>query len=173
MAKHMVKCPICNKMFDANQEPYVMISSRRYAHLSCQQSAQEQAEQIQKDKEALEQYIKQLFNYKTLPEKVNRQIKQYVTERNYTYSGILKTLKYWFEIKQGDIEKANGGIGIVPFIYDDAFTYWRGVWEIKERNKEAEQIIIPVREVHITSPKRTPMRRFRKQFTFLEDEDGK
>ena len=148
MAKHMVKCPICNQMFDANQEPYVMINSRRYAHLKCQQTAETQAE------------------------KVNRQIKQYVTEKNYSYSGILKTLKYWFEIKKGDIEKANGGIGIVPFIYNDAFDYWRGICEIKERNKEAQQVTIPVREVHITSPKRAPMRHFRKQFTFLEEEDG-
>ena len=58
-----------------------------------------------------------------------------MTENNYTYSGILKTLKYWFEIKKGDLEKANGGIGIVPYVYDDAFLYWRGIWEAREKNK--------------------------------------
>ena len=112
MAKHMVKCPICNQMFDANKEPYVMINSRRYAHEKCYQSSQEQEDKIQHDKRVLEEYIKELFGYKTLPERVNRQIKQYITNKNYTYSGIYKTLKYWFEIKKGDIEKANGGIGM-------------------------------------------------------------
>ena len=96
MAKHMVKCPICNQMFDANTEPYVMINSRRYAHESCFQSSHDQEMKIKKDIATLEAYIKELFGYKTLPEKVNRQIKQYINEKNYSYSGIYKTLKYWF-----------------------------------------------------------------------------
>ena len=172
MAKHMVKCPLCGKTFDANQEPFVMINSRRYAHLSCQQSANEKEDKIQKDKTALEQYIKKLFSYDKLPLKVTKQIQKYVTENNYTYSGILKTLKYWFEIKKGDIEKANGGIGIVPFVYNDAFLYWRGIWEAREKNKEIkpESAAIPVVEIHILPPKRQPMKHFRKQFTFLEEE---
>lgn len=171
MAKHMVKCPICNQMFDANKEPYVMVNSRRYAHLKCQEGAAAHELKIQQDKEKLESYIKELFGYKQLPERVKKQIKSYINERNYSYSGIYKTLKYWFEIKKGDIEKANGGIGIVPFIYDDAFTYWRGVWEAREQNKEVGTIDIPTFEIHITSPERKPMKQIRKLFAFLEEDE--
>lgn len=172
MAKHMVKCPICNEMFDANKEPYVMVNSRRYAHLKCQEDVQIREEKIQKDKDNLVKYIQELFGYNKLPEKVNKQIKTYVNDKNYSYSGIHKTLKYWFEIKKGSLEKANGGIGIVPYVYDEAFEYWHGIWEARQRNKELniEAIDLPVREVHIRPPERQPMKHYRKLFTFLEEE---
>lgn len=168
----MVKCPICGETFDANVEPYVMVSTRRYAHEKCFQSKQEREDKIKRDKENLEAYIKELFGYKKLPEKVNRQIKNYVEEKQYSYSGIHKTLKYWFEIKKGDLEKANGGIGIVPFVYNDAFEYWRGIWEARERNKaiDMEKVTMPVKEIHIKPPERQPMKHFRKLFTFLEED---
>ena len=111
MAKHMVKCPICGLYFDANVEPFTMVSATRYAHVRCAEEDAQQKEKIQKDQEALNEYIKQLFHVEKVPERINRQIRQYVRDNNYSYSGILKTLKYWFEIKNGDLEKTNGGIG--------------------------------------------------------------
>lgn len=35
MAKHMVVCKICGKRFDTNEEPFVKVSSTRYAHEAC------------------------------------------------------------------------------------------------------------------------------------------
>ena len=35
MAKRMLKCLYCGQYFDANQEPTVQVSSRRYAHKAC------------------------------------------------------------------------------------------------------------------------------------------
>ena len=34
-AKHIVKCALCNESFDANEESYVKVNSRRYAHATC------------------------------------------------------------------------------------------------------------------------------------------
>lgn len=172
MAKHLVKCPLCGKTFDTNSEPYVMVNSRRYAHESCYQESQGKADKIKHDKEQLELYIKELFGYQKLPDRVNKQIRQYTNEKGYSYSGIYKTLKYWFDIKKGDLEKANGGIGIVPYVYDQARDYWMGIWEARERNKEleAQQAAIITREVRISAPQRKPMRHLRKLFTFLEEE---
>ena len=62
MAKHIVKCAICGKQFDANAEPYVKVNSRRYAHEYCALSADEKKTKEQKDKEALEAYILQLID---------------------------------------------------------------------------------------------------------------
>ena len=122
MAKHLVKCFYCGESFDANSTPFVMVNSRRYAHKSCKQ---------EKDKRVLEEYIKELFGYTSIPPRVSKQIQNYVhdLEHHYTYSGIYKTLKYFFEVKGNSIEKANGGIGIVPYVYQEAFTYWRALWE--------------------------------------------
>ncbi len=174
MAKHIVKCLICGQTFDANIEPYIMVNSRRYAHQKCHEEAEKHKSQEQKDKEKLEKYIKELFGYAQLPVKVNKQIKTYKEELNYSYSAIYKTLKYWFEVKHGDIEKANGGIGIVPYVINDARNYWLDILEAKELNKELTQkkIELPIMEIHILPPERTPIRRFRKRFTFLEEGDN-
>ena len=56
--------------------------------------------------------LTQLFGYKTLPERVKRQIKKYYSELNYSYSAIYKSLVYFFDIKKNNLEKANGGIGM-------------------------------------------------------------
>ncbi|MCM1324725.1 MAG: hypothetical protein NC218_11440 [Acetobacter sp.] len=128
----------------------------------------------------MENYIKQLFQVDYVPPLAQKQLKDYMasTERQYTYSGILKTLKYFYEIKHGDISKARNGIGIVSFVYDDAYRYWRSIWEAQQANKRAiekENSIaqIPKIEIHITSPKREPMgRNKRNNFSFLDEDVG-
>lgn len=54
MAKHMVKCFYCGEVFDASTTPYVKPNSRRYAHKTCAQTAEENKTQEEKDKELLE-----------------------------------------------------------------------------------------------------------------------
>ena len=42
-----------------------------------------------------------------------------------TYKGIFYTLKYFYEIRNGDWTKGHGGLGIVPFVYKEATDYWK------------------------------------------------
>lgn len=172
MAKHMVKCLYCGEMFDASTEPFIKPNLKRYAHKSCAENNENQKSKEEKDRESLESFIKQLFNIDKITPKIKKQIEDYRKNKNFTYSGIHKTLKYFFEVKGNSIEKANGGIGIVPFVYDEAFNYWRALWETKERNSEIkiQDYILPVKEIHISSPRRKPMKETRKLFTFLEQE---
>ena len=65
----------------------------------------------------------QLFKVDYIDARIRKQIKQYREEYNYTYSGIRKALIYHYEIKGGDKSKANGGIGIVPYVYENAYNY--------------------------------------------------
>ena len=58
---HYVTCTICKKRFDRDKYPAVLISTRRYAHASCAGALSEEQAQEEKDREALEQYIIQLF----------------------------------------------------------------------------------------------------------------
>ena len=121
MAAHKVKCKYCQTIFDTNKEPYIYIeSSRRYAHKECAEKYENNKTQDEKDYELLEEYIKHLFGKSYLTAKVKKQIKDFKKEYNYTFSGIHKTLIWWYEIKKNDLEKSAGGIGIVPYIYDDA-----------------------------------------------------
>lgn len=54
----------------------------------------------------------------------------YIREYQYTYSGMLKALVYFYEVKGNNKNKANGGIGIIPFIYKDAYNYYYNLWMI-------------------------------------------
>jgi len=166
-----VKCPICGEQFYREDTPFIKIKTRYY-HTSCYEAVEAAKTEEEKEHERLIEYIKQLFNVNILTVKINKQIKDYI-EKGYSYKGIRKTLQYWFEIKGNSIEKANGGIGIVPYTYEQALTYWRGIWEAQQRNQQTgvAEITIPVREIRIAPPERKPMKITRKLFTFLE-EDG-
>ena len=111
MPKHIVKCLYCSESFDANEEPYAKIN-RRYAHQHCAEEHENSKSQEEKDREKLEEYIKQLLQLEYITPRIRTQIKNYLTNYNYTYSGILKALKYFYEIKGDSTEKANEGIGM-------------------------------------------------------------
>ena len=171
MAKHLVKCSICGKTFDANIEPFVKTcKDRRYAHKECFDNESLKKTQEDIDKENLEQYILKLLNLDYIDARVRKQIKTYVEEYNYTYSGIHKALVYFYEIKKNSIEKSNGGIGIVPYTYRDAFNYYYSLWEAQQKNeaKEIEQYKPEVIEISISRPER-PIKK-KKRFNFLDEE---
>ena len=173
MAKHIVKCSICGEQFDANVIPFIKTSAKRYAHQSCAEDAENKKSQEQKDKEALETYIKILFKIDFIEPRIYKQINQFIKEYNYTYSGIHKALVYFYEVKGNSTEKANGGIGIVPFCYRDAYVYYYDLWLAQQKNvdKNIEEYKPEVQEIVISSPKRIMKKR--KLFTFLFEEETK
>ena len=101
------------------------------------------------------------------------QVKQYREEYNYTYSGMYKALKYFYEIKGSDVKKANGGIGIIPYIYKQAHDYYYALWEAQQRNENKVEVIqsyVPqVQEIRIKRPQLKPKKR--DLFTFLDEEE--
>ena len=90
-------------------------------------------------------------------------------EYNYTYSGIQKALYYHYEIKGGDKSKANGGIGIVPYVYKDAYNYHYNLWLAQQKNKDVQiELYTPkVKEIVIPRPQSTVKKR--QLFTFLDE----
>ena len=99
-----------------------------------------------------------------------KQIKQFITEYNYSYSGILKALIYFYEIKGGDKERAHDSIGIVPYIYQDAYRYYYSLWEAQQKNKDkvVVEYVPVVKEIVIPVPQRQVKKR--KVFSFLDEE---
>jgi hypothetical protein len=172
MAKHLVKCKYCNQHFDANVEPYVLLSNgRRYAHKSCAEEYEKNISQEEKDKEALSQYIATLFNGSCDYARINKQIKEYINKYNYTYSGILKTLIYWYEVKGNSIEKANGGLGIVPYVYNTACQYYYNIYlaQLANQDKGIKDYHVKVKEIEIPPPQ--PYMPKIKLFNLDEEED--
>lgn len=170
---HMVKCAICGKTFDRDKIQSVKHGARRYSHAECEPDNKDfvplAAVQEDPDLTKLKEYIKQLFGTKANWAQINRQIKIYVTENNYSYSGILKSLVYFYGIKGNSIEKANGALGIVPFIYQDAYNYYYDLFLAQSRNaeKDIENFIPKTKEITIRPPQRPILKRF---FNFLNDE---
>lgn len=154
MAKRMVKCLYCGISFDANSEPWVKPRANRYAHTACYEKEQAGKTQEERDYEELVAYIKTLFG-KTPNPRVWKQIKEFKESYDYSYSGMCKTLKWWYEVKGNSIEKANGGIGIIPYVYKDACSYYYALYlaAITNEDKNIEQCVAQVREFIIAPPR--------------------
>jgi hypothetical protein len=73
---------------------------------------------------------------------------------------MLKALIWFFEVKGNSTEKANGGIGIIPYVYKDAYNYYYNLYlaQIVNQEKDIEQYQTKVREIVIQSPKAPPKR---------------
>ena len=166
-----VKCPYCDKYFHREMEEYVQINKTRYAHKACYDRHNSEMDQEERDKEILIKYIKQLFSIDSIPAKITKQMQDYHDNKQYTYSGMYKSLVWFYQIKGHPIEKANGGIGIIPYVYEDARNYYLAMWQASQQNqaKPIEQWKPTVIEIHIPPPERKPMKSHK--FSFLDEEE--
>lgn len=166
---HIVKCYYCGRSFDRDKLPFKQVSSRRYAHLECAVANQENISKEEKDKKELEEYIMFLLKEDYISPRVRKQMKDFVENYHYTYSGMKKALVYFYEIKKNDVSKANGGIGIIPYCYEQAKNYYYSIWLAQQKNEN--KIIVEYKpvvvEVRIPPPQ---LKKRRRKFSFLEDD---
>jgi hypothetical protein len=150
------KCLYCGLEFDRDKLPYTQVTERRYAHKECAEKFQVQKSQDELDYDALADYIENLFGVGFLNAKIVKQIKDYRTAYNYTYSGMLGTLVYWYEVKKAPIDKvkANGGIGIIPYIYDDAKEYYNKINQANQLNANFTNYMAKVINITIEPPQK-------------------
>ena len=156
---HLVICPICNEKFDRDIEPYVKINARRYAHANCVQDenkeiikpvvSEDTLDKIEKQK--LNDFINDLFLKKCNWPTIQIEIKRFIKE-GYTYSGIRKALHYFYIIKGHSTAEANGHIGIVPHIYEEASAYYYQLYLIEKRNENKIKGQIKSKEIVIKEP---------------------
>lgn len=154
---HMVKCTVCGESFDRDKVQAVKSGARRYAHYTCLPEGELVPlpnAVVDQDLVDLENYIKNLLGDDYNPARVKKQIKDYKNEYNYSYSGMLKALVWFYEVKGNSIEKANGGIGILPFVYQDAYNYYYSLYlaQLVNEEKDVNQYKTKVREIVIKSP---------------------
>ena len=162
-----VSCKYCKKRFRKSETEYIQITNSQYAHVSC---AELESKREKTDAEKLDDYIMKLFGVDYVPPRAKKQINDYISEYNYTYSGMLKALIYFYEIRGGDVEQAHESVGIIPYIYKDAYNYYYNLWQAQQRNeyKTISQYKPSVVEVHILPPQRQVQKKSR--FSFLDEE---
>lgn len=106
----MPKCPHCNNEVKEEDAIY-NTKTKRYYHEFCYNELLE--------RKKLCDYVCELLNYKKLSVRIYQQMANYY-ERGVSYTDMLLALKYFYEIKKGDINKSQGGIGIIPYVLDEA-----------------------------------------------------
>ena len=116
---HRVKCVNCGLIFDRDKVPFVPVGSRRYAHANCSDYLEDT-----QDLEELEAYILKTLKLDYIDAKTRLQLNNFRDIQKYTYKGMFFSVKYFFEIKKNSWDKANGAIGIVPYVYQEATDYW-------------------------------------------------
>lgn len=110
-----------------------------------------------------------MFNTNFVPPLIQKQIKNFITDYKYSYSGMLKALVYGIEItKKFKPDPLFPTIAFLPYIYQDAYNYYYRLWLADQAN-EAKNIREPeVVHVIIEAPQRKGLRN--KFASILEDD---
>ena len=149
---HYVICSKCGQRFDRDKIQAVKSGARRYAHYSCYPEGEiVPLPQRDPDLVQLEEYIQKLLGDTYNKARVNKQIKDFVEEYNYSYSGILKSLVWFYDVKHNSVDGCSGGIGIVDYCYQDAYNYYLALFIAQQAN--ADKVLDnEIKEVTITPP---------------------
>lgn len=141
MAQNIVKCAFCgNGVFKVDAKRY---KNKNY-HEECMNK--------QIEKENLTEYICKLFSLKAPGPRIYTQLKNFFEKYpNYTYKGIRQALEYFYEVRKNKIDKANQGIGIVPYVYDEAENYYNGISQRQERvaNELNNSLLVAPQEIKV------------------------
>jgi hypothetical protein len=168
---HYVICSVCGQRFDRDKIQAVKSGARRYAHYSCKPDGEiVPLPQVDSEYADLMECIKEIYKDEINYALVKKQIKQYQEEYNYTLSGIKKSLIYFYKVKGNPIDKSKGGIGIVPFVYKDAYNYYYSLFvaQSQNENKNLQQITSKIKEIIIKPPK---IKKKIRLFNLGEEED--
>lgn len=121
-------CRICRGQIDKKKEKegvdWCMPSRNWYYHVSCYTQWKSQKEPSEDD------WILMIYDFLARDLKVSynyflceQQRKKFWTENHINNKGVYFTLKYFYEVKRHDWV-GNGGIGIVPYVFEESKQYW-------------------------------------------------
>lgn len=175
------KCVICSNWIEKGDEtvPY----KNRLAHVQCFNSMMKMAvksnsekkaakskktkkinpkstvlgdcltEEESKQKRSLISYIEELIGEKANA-KTYTQIKNLMRDYPYfTYVGLEQSIRFFYEIKENPI--TNQGLGIVPYVYDQAQEYFKNLGEVQSHNASISNVneLYAHKKVRIAPPK--------------------
>lgn len=151
MVRNSTKCPSCEEQV-IREEGIFDDVSKKWLHKQCYRTLASKRE--------LSRYVCALFKLKAPGPKIYSQMNM-LNKKGYSYEGMLSTLKYHFDVKKGKVEKAMEGIGIIPFVYEEAQLYYQKlsnkayyVGEQIAQNYENQQVdVIYLNEKMITNKK--------------------
>lgn len=129
------KCRICHGEIDIDKEKdWILPSKGYYYHKFCYESFAKKKGAIKEGdmsveleddlwKAAIYEYFKKDLKISLNYVKFLNQWNSYL-KKNMTAKGIYFAVRYFYEVQKGDVSKSEGGIGIIPFIYNESAEYW-------------------------------------------------
>ena len=175
MAEYICECQLCHirdiKRSEMTEGIDYIHKGTKYYHKKCYDNWKKA--EFDDD----EEYVEMIYDFIARDLKVSydwwiceAQRKKFIKENKMTNRGILFALKYFYEVKHGDWEKGHGGIGIVPFIYNDSCAYWAArehrsqgtIAEIERQMREAAERP----RVHV---KKKEKKKFQVDFSVLDE----
>jgi hypothetical protein len=137
MSNDYYKCAVCGGQIDKSLADIIAVKSgRRYIHNDCYEHKDEIEQQLNDIHEYCQTHMDN-YNKKL----VSSQIGKYIND--YTPQEMLQILKYFFSVKNNANSGGNGGIGIIPYVADEALNYYKNK-EMIQKMMEAP----PVVEIH-------------------------
>lgn len=127
----LVKCPYCEKQLSKEE---AVEHKKKYYHPQCFETWQKQKEHRQE----LIDYICKLFRSDAPTGMMLKQIKDFQTDYKYTLKGMELALKYFHETLGNTVQQGSG-IGIIPFVYEDAKNHYIKQMKIAESLQNLEQ----------------------------------
>lgn len=115
-----VVCPGCKKYFSRDEYPDYVHIGNRYWHSECYRKKKEPEEYKQK----IHEYCKNKYGNQYSQRRISQQINEMIKDGK-DMSGIYRALVYWYDIKNGEVEKSHGSIRIINYIYDEAMEYYK------------------------------------------------
>lgn len=140
----MTKCPYCGEKVDKNSFDCIKntiqgLNTRSYYHLKCHVLAQEtpkdkwpfKIQKAEKKQSENDLYAELIYDYllrerRILPDmrKIKSQMTNF-TKKGMKPKGMYLSIRFFYEVKKTSQEdESNGGIGIVPYVYEEAGQYW-------------------------------------------------
>jgi hypothetical protein len=128
-----VKCPYCEKQLDKD-DAYEY--KKKYYHKKCFDQWQQEKEHRQE----LLQYICDLYRIEVPSGMILKQIKDYKEEFHYKYKGMELALRYFYETLGNSVQEGTG-IGIIPYVYEDAKRHYIMKMKVEESLKQTDNNI--------------------------------
>ena len=119
-----VKCPECGSY---NDKENTVESNGRYYCPICYENKQKEAN----DYKQLIAYVCELYQIEAPTGWMLKQVKDFKEQFHYTYRGMKTTLNYFYEI-EGNDPADSLGVGIIPFVYDEAKQFYIDRLAVKE-----------------------------------------
>lgn len=141
-----VKCPYCEGYLnkeDAHEH------KKKYYHVECFETWRMEADH----RKELIEYICELYGLESPTGMMLKQIKDFQTDYKYKLKGIELALRYFHETLENSVQQG-AGIGIVPFIYEDAKRHYIMKKKV-EQSVENFENDIEIKTVEVPSPKFT------------------